>query len=262
MTSLLQLSEVSVPSPLDSSRVLVDCVNLEIRAGEVLGIIGPNGAGKSSLLKAIAGDLRYEGDMISAELRADPVSRARQVAMLPQLSLLNFPYRVYEVVELGRIPHRSGKERDHQIVNQALALMDIHFLKQRLYTELSGGEKQRVQLARVLAQIWDAGDAPNRAHLLLLDEPTTALDLGHQQILMNAINNFAAQGVAVVMVVHDINIAARYADRLLALLCSTPVAAGSVDEVVTADIMQRLFSTPVQVLRHPDGTHPIVIGMS
>ena len=132
------------------------------------------------------------------------------------------------MVQLARIPHNTGRQCDDQIVKDALELMDISFLTNRLYTELSGGEKQRVQLARVLAQIWNSEDAPAQTRLLLLDEPTSALDLGHQQQLMTAIRKLANQGVTVVMVLHDINLAAHYADTILALLCSERLAYGSV----------------------------------
>ncbi|MCL4169000.1 UNVERIFIED_CONTAM: hypothetical protein GTU68_027587 [Idotea baltica] len=226
-----------------------------------MAIIGPNGAGKSSLLKAIAGDLTYSGSISIQGLSETPTLRARQVAVLPQLSLLNFPYRVSEVVGLSRIPHNTGRKRDDKIVKDALKLMDISFLTNRLYTELSGGEKQRVQLARVLAQIWSREDAPAESRLLLLDEPTTALDLGHQQQLMSAIRTLAQQGVTVVMVLHDINLAAHYADNILALLCSQQLAFGSVNEVITAPNIKSLFGVDAKVIMHPERNTPVVIDL-
>ena len=140
-------------------------------------------------------------------------------------------------------------------------MMDIGFLKDRLYTQLSGGEKQRVQLARVFAQIWDQNDAENGLRLLILDEPTTALDLGHQQALMSAIQAFARKGVAVVMVLHDVNLAARYVDKVLALLCSQVVAYGSPEDVITQDNIQRLYEVDIEILKHPKDNTPIVVGI-
>jgi len=247
--------------PGNNAHCLVDSVSCELSAGEILGIIGPNGAGKSSLLKAISGDWAYQGVLEIIGVSQDPVLRARQVAVLPQFSLLNFPYRVCEVVGLGRTPHQSGAQRDAQIIDQALSLMDISFLKDRLYTELSGGEKQRVQLARVFAQIWDQTDAEHGLRLLILDEPTTALDIGHQQALMSAINTFANRGVAVVMVLHDVNLAARYANKILALLCSQVVAYGSAQEVITQTNVQRLYDVDIQILEHPVDNTPVVVGI-
>jgi len=240
---------------------LVNRVSCQLNAGEVLAIIGPNGAGKSSLLKAIAGDLEYSGQINISGIKIEPKLRARQIAVLPQLSLLNFPYRVSEVVSLARIPHNTGRQRDDEIVQEALALMDISALSDRLYTELSGGEKQRVQLARVFAQIWQQNDAPNETRILLLDEPTAALDLGHQQLLMRAIRVFAKHNVAVIMVLHDINLAARYADKTLALLNSERLAFGTVEDVINKQNIKSLFEVDVHIARHPEHNSPVVIGL-
>lgn len=262
--NILSLNGVSVSSGKKSgkqSHLLLDNATCEIQRGEILGIIGPNGAGKSTLLAAISNDIDYTGNITIAGVSDTPNLRARQVAVLPQLSLLNFPFRVFEVVNLARIPHQTGIKLDAEIIDQALEMMDIGFLKNRLYTELSGGEKQRVQLARAFAQIWREQDSPNGQRLLLLDEPTTALDLGHQQDLMNAIQQFSKQGVAVAMVLHDINLASRYCDKLLALLCSQTLAYGSVNDVVTAKNVKQLFGITSQIISHPTHGTPIVVGL-
>lgn len=256
---LMDLDKVSVYKPGSPQTRLVDAVSLTLEAGEVLAIIGPNGAGKSSLLKAISGEWPHQGGIYLPSISADPKLRARQLAVLPQLSLLNFPFTVSEVVMLGRIPHQTGRVHDETIVASALELMDIGFLSDRLYTELSGGEKQRVQLARVLTQIWSEQDAENSARILILDEPTTALDLGHQHALMRAVKTFAEQGVGVVMVLHDINLAAQYADRMLAMLCSQNIAYGPPNEVVCRKTMQRLFAVEVDIVEHPNHPYPLVI---
>jgi len=260
---VLQLNNVSVSTPAGGAKgsphILVDSVSMDVAAGEVVAIIGPNGAGKSTLLKAIAGDMPARGEITIKGLSLRASERARQLAVLPQQSLLNFPYRVTEVVSLGRIPHATGHKLDQEIVEQALALMDASYLQDRVYTELSGGEKQRVQLARVLAQLWRAEDADQQTRLLLLDEPTAALDLGHQKELLEAVSQFAQQGVAVVMVLHDINLAARYADKVLALLCSQTVAYGSPSEVITPELINRLFAIQAHVVPHPDTRSVVVI---
>ena len=255
----LLLDNVSVKAT--SGQLLVSNVSCELDSGKIMAIIGPNGAGKSSLLKAICDDMPYSGEIKIRGLADTDKLRARQVSVLPQLSLLNFPYRVAEVVRLGRIPHTTGRQSDDQIVKEALELMDISFLTNRLYTELSGGEKQRVQLARVLAQIWNSNDAPANSRLLLLDEPTSALDLGHQQQLMNAIRKLAEQDVTVVMVLHDINLAAHYADRILALQCSERLAFGNVEEVITPPNIKSLFGINAKVIKHPEHQTPVVIDL-
>jgi iron complex transport system ATP-binding protein len=258
MNTSISLSHVSVSI---KDHTLVTDISFELERGQVMSIIGPNGAGKSTLLSAITGDLEYDGDISISGLSEKTVERARQISVLPQLSLLNFPFRVHEVVGLSRIPHCTGKQNDAVIVNKALELMDISFLADRLYTELSGGEKQRVQLARVFAQIWQQSDAAQGSRILLLDEPTAALDLGHQQLLMRTIRKQAASGVTIIMVLHDLNLVARYSDRILALQCSEQAAFGSPQDVITADNVNRLFDVNTIIVPHPDDGIPIVTGI-
>lgn len=232
---------------------LLHDISFELHAGHILAIVGPNGAGKTTLLKLLIGDLpRSAGTITFAGRDVDEWSlaqRALRVAVLPQLSLLNFPYTVDEVVALGRTPHSTGLVIDHDVVRQAMAAMDITPLSGRLYTELSGGEKQRTQLARVMAQIWRAEDAGER--LLVLDEPTSSLDLGHKQQLMQAVQGFAARGAAVIMVEHDLTVAANYAQSMLALQDGRCVAFGAVADVFDQALVQQLFDAEVRVLSDP-----------
>lgn len=247
-------------SVLSGDVKLVDDIHLSLMEGETLAIIGPNGAGKTSLLKAMAGELAFQGSLTMHGLDDTPIQRARQLAVLPQFSLLNFPYLVNEVVALGRTPHQTGWRKDQEIVEQALQLLNIAYLSERKYTQLSGGEKQRVQLARVLAQIWRAEDANNGARVLLLDEPTTALDVGHQQQLVTALQEFAQQGVTIVMVMHDINLASSCADKILAMACGRQVQIGSPQEVITSATMRQLFNAEVTITEHPEQQTPIILG--
>lgn len=258
MKTSINLNKVSVKI---KGHLLVEDVSFELNSGQVMSIIGPNGAGKSTLISAISNDIAYTGEVNIDGLAQRTVERARQVAVLPQLSLLNFPFRVHEVVGLSRIPHATGKDKDREIIHDALALMDIGFLAERLYTELSGGEKQRVQLARVFAQIWQQEDAKSGSRILLLDEPTAALDLGHQQLLMQTIRRQAAEGLSVIMVLHDINLAARYSDKILAMLCSQQIAFGNVQEVITESNINRLFDVHASIVIDPKDGTPIVAGI-
>lgn len=258
MKHSIRLKNVSVKI---KDHLLVEDVSFDLNRGQVMSIIGPNGAGKSTLMSAISADLAYSGTVAIDGFPDRPIEQARQLAVLPQLSLLNFPFRVHEVVGLSRIPHATGKRKDAEIVQRALELMDIGFLSDRLYTELSGGEKQRVQLARVFAQIWQQQDAKKGARILLLDEPTAALDLGHQQLLMQTIRQQAESGLTIIMVLHDINLAARYSDCILAMLCSQQVAFGSVSDVISTDNINRLFDVTASIIAHPDDGTPIVTGI-
>lgn len=257
-TPTLELHRVSVA--LDHEERLRD-VSFALVPGEVAAIIGPNGAGKTTLLRVVAGELQPSTGFI--QLAGQPqaqwllAQRARQLAVLPQSSSLNFPFTVAEVVALGRSPHSTGQTTDASIVTAALAALDMTYLRDRLYTHLSGGEKQRTQLARVMAQIWRAEDAG--ARLLLLDEPTASLDLGHQQQLMQRVRDFAAGGVAVLMVLHDLNLALGFADRLLALQQGRLIADGAASQVISGELLQFLFGAQVELFHHPHTGRPMVL---
>jgi iron complex transport system ATP-binding protein len=241
-------------------QALLEDITFAVEPGEVLGLAGPNGAGKSSLLQLIAGDLQLSsgqlifGDRALSEWSAQ--ERARHMAFLPQMSLLNFPYTVEEVVMLGRIPHSSGYQADREVVEQVLQLTDTVSLRHRLYTQLSGGEKQRTQLARIFAQI--CGEEPLTGKLLLLDEPTSALDLAHQQQVLLAITQLAQRGCAVMVVIHDLNLAASIADQILVLDEGKQAALGSPDQVFTAALFKEVFAVDVSITRHPQEGYPVV----
>ena len=240
--------------------VLTD-ISLTVAPGEVLGIVGPNGAGKTSLLKLLAADFPVDGGVIRVtgidNRTMSAQERARKLAYLPQFSLLNFPYTVDEVVLLGRTPHDSGREEDLRIVDLAIERADVQDLRGRLYTQLSGGEKQRVQLARVLAQIWDENSMADR--VLLLDEPTTALDLAHQQQLVELIRALKAKSCAVLVVVHDFNLLSSIADHIVVLDRGRQVDQGSPESIYRPEMFAQLFHTRVVIQRHPSRGYPIVV---
>ncbi len=240
---------------------LVSNISFKVNTGEILAVVGPNGAGKTSLFKAISSDMNITDGQI--HFMRKPISEwglqeiARHMSILPQLSLLNFPYTVEEVIGLSRISHCTGTEVDKTIIQEAMASMDMLPMAQRLYTELSGGEKQRTQLARVMAQIWREEDASGR--LMLLDEPTTALDLGHQQQLMKALKQFSKQSTAIIMIVHDFNLALQYADKILVLKAGKSLAQGTPNTVVTENLLEELFETKVKIIRDSETENVLVI---
>ncbi|WP_052481016.1 heme ABC transporter ATP-binding protein [Gilvimarinus agarilyticus] len=246
------------------SRTLINNINLAVDAGEVLCVIGPNGAGKTTLLRTIGQDLTPDSGHISFAqqplTRMAPRARARQLAVLTQHNPLTFAFTGREVVALGRSPHSTGVVIDDDICQAAMAALDVSHLAQRLYPSLSGGEQQRIQLARVLAQIWRAEDASTSARLLLLDEPVTSLDIGHQHQLMQAVREFARTDVAVVMTVHDITLAGAFADRIIALKNGECIAEGSPHEVLTESLISHVFDTPVSIINHPQTGKPVVLG--
>ncbi|MEO4014529.1 heme ABC transporter ATP-binding protein [Pseudomonas rossensis] len=238
--------------------VLAD-ITLELKPGEVLGVLGPNGAGKSTLLGALCGEFQaHHGSVWLDERELSDwagTARAQRLAVLPQVSTLDFAFRVEEVVGMGRLPHQSGRVRDDEIVAAALHAADAGHLSGRSYLALSGGERQRAHLARVLAQLWP-GEA---GQTLLLDEPTSMLDPLHQHTTLQAVREFANRGAAVLVILHDLNLAARYCDRLLLLEGGRPVALDTPEQVLRPEPLKAVFGLEVLVQQHPERGHPLII---
>lgn len=234
-------------------------IDLQLAPGEVLGLIGPNGAGKTSLIRSISGVLQPRSGSIHINDRAltsyNEIERARQLAVVPQSAQLPPAFTVWECVALGRTPHLNwlGQlgEKDRAKVEWALQVSEITTLKERRAGELSGGEQQRVLLARALAQ-----DCP----ILLLDEPTAHLDLHHQVAMLGVVTRMAKeQNLAVLVAMHDLNLAALYADRLALLVDGQIRATGSPTEVLTAENLQNAYRVPLNILPNSENGHPLVV---
>ncbi|CAI1660426.1 heme ABC transporter ATP-binding protein [Serratia entomophila] len=240
------------------SRRLINDVSLSIASGEMVAIIGPNGAGKSTLMRLLTGYLTPgcgECRLLDRPLEQwQPQQLAKVRAVMRQHSDLAFPFSVEEVVGMGRSPH--GK-RDRQLaIQQVMAQTDCLELAQRDYRRLSGGEQQRVQLARVLAQLWQPHPSPA---WLFLDEPTSALDLYHQQHTLRLLRSLTRQQpLGVCCVLHDLNLAALYADRVLLLHQGRLVATGTPREVLQTDILTRWYQADLGVAQHPEVALPQV----
>lgn len=256
--ALLHAESVTVCA---DNRPLLSDVSLDVDAGELVCVIGPNGAGKSTLLRALCGELTTEKGQV--HFKGEPISslatrsRARQLAVLPQHNPFSFAFTGLELVALSRNPHATGIARDRAICLEAMSALDVTHLSERLYPTLSGGEQQRLQLARVMAQIWCAEDAGDR--LLLLDEPATSLDIAYQYEMMKAVRAFARSGVAVVMTVHDLGLASGYSDRILALKQGCSMAYGCAETILTAANMKELYGYGVTVVAHPVTGKPLVL---
>lgn len=236
-------------------------VSLAVSPGEVTAVVGPNGAGKSSLLRVLTGDNPIAAGRVSLNGKPLPdwpmKERARLVGVLPQHTVLDFPFTAREVVALGRIPHDTGVVRDEEIISEALAIVDALYLERRYYTHMSGGEKQRVQLARVLAQIWEPSEIGDR--FLIMDEPTSAFDLRHQRMCLEVVAGFAKAGVGVLMVLHDLNLAARCADNLVVIADGRVAAQGAPGEVLTVELIDDVFGVEAVISCHPRSGTPLVI---
>lgn len=248
-------------------RVLLDEVSVMVRPGEVVAAIGPNGAGKSTLLHVLAGTTAPDAG--TSALDDAPVQRwsrtalARRRAVLPQASQLAFPFRVRDVVMLGRTPHAgySGRDADRIAVHRALHAAGIPQLANRSYTTLSGGERQRVQLARVFAQVWPEArrSSTGAATYLLLDEPTNNLDIAHQRAIMTSVRQFAADGNGVLAILHDPNLAAQHADRIFVVRDGSILTDGPPEAVLTPEVVERAFDVRATILDHPHGLGPVVL---
>ncbi|SFD18636.1 iron complex transport system ATP-binding protein [Chitinophaga sp. CF118] len=247
---------------------ILDKVSLNACAGELCVIMGANGAGKSSLLKVIAGEyLQYGGSVTLAgsELRNISVAeQARKRAVLSQQLTLNQSFPVIDVVNMGRYVYDSHLSTlDREIVSCALKTMQVYNLRHRTYPTLSGGQKQRVQMARVLAQLLEAPDLYAKDYagkkMLLLDEPVTGMDILHQQLSLQLAATLAAQGVLVIAVLHDFQLAAAYAHRLFLLKDGTMYANGTVATVFTPQHIKHCFGVDVAVLQHPHCNYPLVV---
>ncbi|MEE4661998.1 MAG: ABC transporter ATP-binding protein [Halieaceae bacterium] len=247
--SLLRAESVSFSF---AENPVLQAVNLSVAPGEVLGLIGPNGAGKTTLLRILAGLLDAQQGAVlmdGAPLQTLPEKkRAQQIGYLPQGAPAHWPLTVERVVELGRIPHRPWwaglADKDRACIEAAMELTDVRHLRQRIVTELSGGERTRVMLARVLAA---------QPRLLLADEPVAALDPHHQLQVMRTLAQVAAQGSAMVVVLHDLGLAARFCTRLLALDAGNVIADGPTLDVLRSDTLAAAYQLRIEVSKDAEG---------
>ena len=233
------------------AKALVSNISLAFAPGKLHLLIGPNGAGKSTLIKVLArllrpqtGSVTYEGNDVSDASEAD---LAKRRAVLSQAVEVAFPLSVREVVMMGRYPHFGGRPGpiDEEVVDELMQFFDVTEFSDRVYQTLSGGERQRVNFARVLAQLWRPPTSTNGApcRFLFLDEPLTFLDIRHQIDFMKKVRNFTdAPDVVTVGVVHDLNLAARFADQVVLLNEGRMVAKGSASEVLTQENIRKVFA--------------------
>lgn len=234
-------------------------ISLHAHPGEVLALIGPNGVGKSTLLRAVARLMRpTHGNVILAERdiwQTSARDTARQLAFAPQTTADSWAATVEQVVALGRAPHRGWllplTAHDNQVTRRSLELVGLDHLRDRISTQLSGGEQQRMVLARVLAQ---------EPSVLLLDEPTSHLDLKYQTDILSLVRRLAHQkGLAVIVSLHDLNLAAMYADRVALLSNGGLAAIGTPAEVLTSERLSQVYNVPILVIKHPFRDTPFVL---
>ncbi len=246
-------------------KTIISGVDFEVKQGELAAIVGPNGSGKTTFLKALSGDLPYTGrvTMNGLDLASmKPWETAVQRAVLPQSTALSFPFTVREIVKLGLTGGRSGAlAGDGDLPERALAKVDLDGFAGRFYQELSGGEQQRVQLARVLCQVWSPVlDGVPR--FLFLDEPVSSLDIRHQLIIMDIARDFAVRGGGVVAILHDLNLTAMYADRIFVMHKGRLAAAGAPGDVLRDELISSVFECDLKVGVLPKTGTPFVLPQS
>jgi len=238
---------------------VVENVSLQVAPGEVVALIGPNGAGKTSLVRGVSGVTKiksgsiYFGDTDLQSLNA--VERARVLAVVPQVSYVGGAYSVEQVVMMGRTAYMSWigrpSKKDQQIVGMAMEHTNTMVLAERRIAELSGGEQQRVMLARALAQ---------RTPLLVMDEPTNHLDLQHQGTILSLVREqVAQQNLAVLMVLHDLNLVARFADKAAIMSEGKIIEFGDPTEVLNVETISRVYQAQIEVIHHPETGQPIIL---
>jgi iron complex transport system ATP-binding protein len=257
MTAVIASSDVKVRV---GAKTLLDEVSLDVAPGEVVALVGPNGAGKSTLVRVLAGELKPASGNVTLKGRAIQSYGPRELAMhravLSQNISVAFPFTVGEVVRMGA-GDRHGRAID-ELAERALADVDLAAFSDRIIGTLSGGEQQRTHFARVLVQL-ACGEAAHGPGLLLLDEPTASLDLKHQLDMLEAVGRCARRGVAVVAILHDLNLAAMSADRIVVLDQGRVAAVGTPAETVTDELLARVFKCQGAVGRAPSPGTPFVL---
>jgi iron complex transport system ATP-binding protein len=246
-------------------RRLVDAVDLELRSGRIVALVGPNGAGKSTLLRLFAGEIAATAGAVridGRDLRQIPAAElARRRAVVPQSPMLSFPFTVLEIVLIGAsVP--GFEITDPHTERSALAAIDavgLEGFEERLFTELSGGERQRVHVARALCQLATSNRPRDETSVLLLDEPTASLDFAHQSIVLGEARRQAEAGRTVLVVLHDLNLAATYADEIVLMSRGRVAAAGKPQAVLTDELLSEIYRHPVRTNTTPPAGRPFVL---
>lgn len=257
MTPIIETDALSV---LIGAKPLLDRISVSIAPGETIAVVGPNGAGKSTLLRALSGELATSSGAVRLKGRDPSSFRSQELALhravLSQHVNVAFPFSVAEVVRMGG-GERRGPPVD-TLAEAALAEVDLLPMHNRIIGTLSGGEQQRVHLARILVQL-ACGESAYGPGLLMLDEPTASLDLCHQLDLLSIIKRCNQRGTTVITIMHDLNLAVLFADRILALSHGTLMSDGAADATITDDMLSRVFGVADAVGRIPPDGLPFVL---
>jgi iron complex transport system ATP-binding protein len=246
---------------------LLEEATLELHPGEVLAVVGPNGVGKSTLVRALAGDLRPAAGSVLLDGRSvaswSAGALAQRRSVMTTEATVAVAFTVDDVVLLGRMPHHGGtpENADRAICAALLEAVDCAHLAGRVFATLSSGERQRVSLARAIAQVVERAPAEGShgGRFVLLDEPTSSLDPAHQHAAMRLLRDQARAGIGLLVVLHDLNLVAAYADRVALLDAGRIVEVGPPTTVLRPELLERVFDIPMLVLTHPTLAHPLIV---
>ncbi len=247
---------------IGKKQILQD-INLEFLPGQVNMILGPNGSGKSTFLKIFSGELQgFSGEVFYENKRLESIKKAdlaKVRAVMSQQPELSFPLTVYEVVMMGRYPHFSFQpgKKDEAICKEVMERMNIESFSDRNYLTLSGGEKQRVQYARVLSQIWEP--PADGCRYLFLDEPLNSLDMNYQQEFLQIAREFTKEHTVLIAVMHDINLALQFANQLFFFKEGALTASGPASQILSADLIKNIFGVDVLIMDNPATKKPLVV---
>ena len=224
-----------------NKKVIISDISFNVNEGDFISIIGPNGSGKSTLIKLISDDIKADSGFIEILGKKladwDPIELAKNRAILPQFNNLSFPFTVIDVIKMGRYAVEM-KENENIIYQKLLEIFDLNDLEKQIYTTLSGGEKQRVQLARVISQIWS--DSYHKK-VLFLDEPTAFLDIKHQLSLFKFLKSLNDMGLTIIMVIHDISQAILHSNKIMLMKEAKLIDYGQVDKIINNDLLNEVF---------------------
>lgn len=244
-------------------KTILKNISLDFRPGDFNMILGPNGSGKSTFLKVFSGELKpTKGNVFMEEKKISDCKKediAKVRAVMTQQPELGFPLAVEEVVMMGRYPHFdfNPHKKDEEICLEAIAKMQVQHLVGRNYLTLSGGEKQRVQFARVLAQIWEV--PPTGTRYLFLDEPLTNLDINYQQAFLMVASEMVKLNTVLIAIMHDINLSVQYADNLIFLKQGEMIASGKPTEILSEDLIRHVFDVDTRIIQNPLNGLPLMI---
>tara|TARA_Y100001970_G_scaffold52986_1_gene67027 strand:- start:5081 stop:5869 length:789 start_codon:yes stop_codon:yes gene_type:complete len=244
-----------------NNKILINDISFNVEAGDMTCIIGPNGSGKSTLIKLITGELKETSGNIFFKNKKiedwEPIKLASQRAVLPQSNHLSFPFSVLDIVKMGRYPIKNSSiKSDNQICKEIIDIFDLNDHINQNYTTLSGGEKQRVQLARVFAQIWSYDDYKEK--VLIIDEPTSYLDINHQYALFNFLKKINKKGLTILMVLHDLNQAITNSNKIIMLKNASLVDYSKTNQIINTKKLDEVFNVKLKLIQNGEKNNPLI----